>query len=487
MARLKSGSPFLYDDGSDDIIGLRDPDGSEYFFGRDVVVDPRYYGAKFDGNASDAAANTAAMQKALDRVVASGGALLVPAGTLDINAALTIGFSQGWKIAGQGQMRTTIRQRTSNTPIFRFTHSLTHTFRIEGIGFDWATQQTSSEPNSVAMYFDGPTSATWFNFVVQDCRFANGYRGIALNPASDSLAIWGVTIRDCTSTSTMTGALLRAKCNTAVGQPNINLDNIYIDCAGATEASIQGAALTQSAMRCVEFNNGTYNTFRQIEIESSQGISVIACRSEVPVVSTSGTKTLWSFPNTDVVLVGCQIGDPQCSGGGVLQGVSAGANGTLSMLGMQFTGSRGDGGSLVPYTGTKIEMVSNLVLTGGWVRNPRTVLGNVEMPSIETAVMTADATQTRGDVSVTLAATDYRFQYFNTTLTANRTVTLPNSGLLDGQEFHIVRWGLGAFTLQVVDPVGGKNYTIASATRGFARYRAVGTGEWLLIEAGTLP
>ena len=66
----------------------------------------------------------------------------------------------------------------------------------------------------------------------------------------------------------------------------------------------------------------------------------------------------------------------------------------------------------------------------------------------------------RGDANVTLAiASDKRVQRFATTLTANRTVTLPTTGVYNGARYRIVRTGLGAFTLNV----GGLK-TIPSAT-----------------------
>jgi hypothetical protein len=71
------------------------------------------------------------------------------------------------------------------------------------------------------------------------------------------------------------------------------------------------------------------------------------------------------------------------------------------------------------------------------------------------------------------------------TLTANRTITLPNSGLYEGMEFHIVRRATtpGAFTLQITDPIGANNYTFAASTNGYVKYRAK-NGAWRIIEAG---
>ena len=84
----------------------------------------------------------------------------------------------------------------------------------------------------------------------------------------------------------------------------------------------------------------------------------------------------------------------------------------------------------------------------------------------------------RGDASITLTANDVEIQMFETALTANRTVTLPQG--FDGQHFRIVRTGLGAFTLDV----GGLK-TIPSATAAFVDigYR---TNAWKLTGYGTL-
>lgn len=152
-------------------------------------------------------------------------------------------------------------------------------------------------------------------------------------------------------------------------------------------------------------------------------------------------------------------------------------------------GIKADGGYLLPYSGSNLDMVTGLVLGGDFRSDLRTILGNVEMPSFNANLLTADELQTRGDANVTLVVTDPRFQYFNQTLTANRTITLPNTSVTPGLEFHVIRYAStpGAFTLQVVDPLSAKSYTFASGTRGFAKYRAVSSGEWLLVEAGTFP
>lgn len=87
----------------------------------------------------------------------------------------------------------------------------------------------------------------------------------------------------------------------------------------------------------------------------------------------------------------------------------------------------------------------------------------------------------RGDANVTLTvAGDDPVQRFATTLTANRTVTLSTTGAVRGDNFRIVRTGLGSFTLAV-----GSLKTIPSATAAFVDVAFDGTN-WVLTGYGTL-
>lgn len=86
----------------------------------------------------------------------------------------------------------------------------------------------------------------------------------------------------------------------------------------------------------------------------------------------------------------------------------------------------------------------------------------------------------RGDASVTLTTADDSVQRFATTLTANRTVTLPSTGAYNGMVIEVVRTGLGAFTLDV----GGLK-TIPSATAAKVEVTHDGTA-WRLTGYGTL-
>lgn len=86
----------------------------------------------------------------------------------------------------------------------------------------------------------------------------------------------------------------------------------------------------------------------------------------------------------------------------------------------------------------------------------------------------------RGDANITLTLDDAPTQYFRTTLTANRTITLPPDGQ-NGDHFDIVRTATGAFTLAV-----GSLLTIPSSTKAYVRIEHDGLG-WYLCAYSTLP
>lgn len=85
-----------------------------------------------------------------------------------------------------------------------------------------------------------------------------------------------------------------------------------------------------------------------------------------------------------------------------------------------------------------------------------------------------------GDASVTLTANSPRVQNFTTALTANRTITLPTTGLYNGLSFKVSRTGLGAFTLAV-----GSVKTLPTSTASWAEVVYDGAA-WVLTGYGAL-
>jgi hypothetical protein len=113
---------------------------------------------------------------------------------------------------------------------------------------------------------------------------------------------------------------------------------------------------------------------------------------------------------------------------------------------------------------------------------PWTVTGYTTMqaPQLYVDALTQNVTATYGDVSHTALVTDPRVAWYNATLTANRTFTLPSANLQDGQEFVVVRQAAtpGAFTLTVTDPVSSTSDVIPASANGSSIWRSNGT-QWL--------
>lgn len=84
------------------------------------------------------------------------------------------------------------------------------------------------------------------------------------------------------------------------------------------------------------------------------------------------------------------------------------------------------------------------------------------------------------NVVTALAATDNRTQRFTVALTANRTISLPTTGMHTGQHFRINRTDTAAFTLAI-----GTLFTFASGVSGWLDIDYTGTA-WVMTARGPL-
>ena len=259
------------------------------------------FGATGNGTTDD----TTAIQNAITVATANGGALRFPAGNYLISAALNVPYSNCWRISGSSWGATKITQNTNNTPIFTLsTTSLMWGWHIEDLNLTWATAQSSSNTNAVAIWMNSSTATGggYFNWCVRRCSFGNGYRSIS-GPYSAQVPIWGTHISDCSFGGTMTGAAFYASPSPAVGQPRIVLDNCMIDCNNASETSIQISSADTVSLTNVEILNGT-GARPQITLVSCSQVSLINCRSENYSVGTT-YPTIWNFPGCSVNIFNC--------------------------------------------------------------------------------------------------------------------------------------------------------------------------------------
>jgi Pectate lyase superfamily protein len=439
------------------------------------------FGALGNGVADD----TAAIQSAINSVLTpTGGGLFFPAGTYRITAKLVIPYSAGWRLFGVSRDETRIKQFTSNTRIFSFESENTHSWEISGFTLEWSTPQAIAQTNAIAVFFGTGVAAPsgFYYWQVRDCAFSNGFRSIASDTAN-SPALWGVHISNCLHHSTMSGAFFRSTPTPSIGQPNYRIEDCLIKAGGAGEHVLQLSTVSGGVLQNLEFLNGT-NPHRLMQLTSCN-ITLIACTSEFYNVAAGGA-VIFGFSQCRIRAIGCYVNGVTGSAGAnyFMQGNTST---TLSVIGLGATTNM-TGGTLYVYAAdAAMPLVCDVQLnsqgSGHASDNIFPVFGAV--PKFDADKRQMDRINDLVDADTTLTASSQAIQYVNVTLTANRAITLPNTGLYDGMAFHIVRRAAtpGAFTLQVTDPIGATHYTFASATNGYVKYRAR-SGAWRIIEAG---
>jgi Pectate lyase superfamily protein len=445
-------------------------------------VSVKDFGAIGDGIADD----TAEIQAAINAVVVAGGALYFPAGTYKISAKLTIPVSYGWRIFGASRTATIIKQFTSNQAIFSLEGTNSHSFEFSDLQLIWNTPQPAANTAAVAIRFGtGTAGHTFYNFQIRRCNFDYGFRSIAAD-ASNSPSLWGLRISDCLFGNNMTGASFFAAPTPAVGQPNICIENCLLLATVASEELIRISAGDVVTLRNLEFLNGAA-PIALMQINTTFTVTLMDCKCENYSVGTGGAQ-IFKFAQCNVRVFNSNINGVLGSGGSnyFLYGNSGT---TMSIFGLTATTAMTSGVLYVYSADTAVPFVCDIRLnptgTGFASDNVKPATGCA--PKFDADRRQKDYITDVGDAAVTLTAISDAIQYQNVTLTANRTITLPNTGLYEGMAFHIVRRAAtpGAFTLQVIDPIGANNYTFASATNGYVKYRAK-SGAWRIVEAGTV-
>lgn len=438
----------------------------------------RDFGAVGDGIADDTVALQAAINAA---ITTTGGRLIFPRGTYKISAKLIVPVSYGWVIEGASRLGTRIVQHAANTPILSFEGNGTWGWAVRGLQFSWNTPQPAANTSAVAIRFGtGTAGHTFFQFEIADCTFEKGFRGIAADPSA-SPSLWGFTVRNCNFANSMTGAAVFAVPNPAVGQPNIAIEKCLIDAASASEEALRISMADVISLRHIEFLNGAAPA-ALMQISTSFAVTISDCKSENYNVGATGAQ-LFKFSQCNVRAFNLSVNGLLGSGGGSYF-LFGNTNTSMSIFGIT-AGESLTGGTLYAYTADNVPFVCDVKLTSPRASDDVFAATGCA-PRFDADRRQRDRITDIGDASAVLTSSSTRLQYCNTALTANRSVTLPNSGNYEGMEFEVVRKAAtpGAFTLQIIDPVSGNNYTFAASTNGFVRYRY--RGGWRVMSAGAL-
>lgn len=444
-----------------------------------VNVKASPYNAKGDGVTDD----TTSIQSAINTIQANGGRLYFPVGIYKITNNLSIPFMTGFIIEGHSRGSVTIKQFTDNTPIFRFTTALTHSWIIKDIDFEYANVQPVTNTLAIPIYFAldiGNGGNGYFNCQIERCTFNSGYYGIKNNESATSVTVWGITIKDCEFGGSLSGGGIYLSPNPSLGQPEINLENLYFFCNSMTKQAIYITSSDTVMLKSVEFNGGTYSQgiVSQVEIDSC---NVVLINTRAESLTANGVINIWNFANSIVTVMSCTIGSLNVAAGGNVNCINAGTGGRLAVHGLTVGGTLGSGASATAVASDNLVCVENLIALNSFTR----YLSYTKLPFLDVDLLQPIKTKVRGDENVVLTIADYSLQYFNTPLTANRAISLPTTGLYDGMTYTIVKWTTAAFTLTIQDNNSGKNTVLPSGTKASVTYRAISSGEWIPINYST--
>lgn len=143
------------------------------------VKDPAY-GALGDGTTDD----TSALNNAKSAAVTAGLPLYLPKGTYKITSALDW-MVNDLVVIGDGSRLSQIQQATANTIVVKVAGQ--HQ-KISGLGFRYASQQSSAQTSAIGMAFGDDTVGSCFASEFHDLRFVNCATAMAMNPAIATVA-----------------------------------------------------------------------------------------------------------------------------------------------------------------------------------------------------------------------------------------------------------------------------------------------------------
>lgn len=317
-----------------------------------AVLNVKDFGAVGDGVADDTVAIQAAVD-AMDGV--QGKQLFFPSGTYKLTDAITFGLAVGFTIAGASRGSVVLKQFTDDKQIFKFTSTDTHSFLIDGLSFDYNTQQAFSSTSAHCIEFNG-TGIQCYNFEIRNCSFDNARRGIS---SAGTAVCWGYVIEQCVFKNNLVGAGIAF--TTSVGQPNIAIRSCYWTRGSNTnESDLRLVSAETALLQNLEFNNGTYASSQYaIECVTNQSVTVVGCKVENVVWESSA---LFTFPQCDPVLVeGCNffsISGTRSSSSSILR---ADTSGRISVKSCRF---QLGGSNSFPVVGNTITTLENCVYTG---------------------------------------------------------------------------------------------------------------------------
>lgn len=450
---------------------------------------PEWWGATGNGTDYD----TSAIQYAIDIVTYSESVLsLRPEATYLINASIEIDNDQWegkWKILGNN---STIEQATNDTPVLEFVGGDTDSFEIKNIALKYTNQQTTSHTESCAIYFNPGNDKQFYNSRITDIRILNAYRGISVSESGAwEIAVWGCEFSRI-NTWKCSGSSIFIKSPSAVGMPRNVIMDVYVNGRdmNMSEQVILLAAQTQFYMTNVELNEVDMTDFHSaIYLSSVRGYigNIKAESCEFADSSSSANRFIYNGAGQGLTIEQLQLNGNTVDVGAGNDFHVISSDGTCDISHIYITDITNTSGNVYVLGGLGPYNVEFISKTGtGFVLSDLSSQSTADNTIVKQYINN-HISDDNGDADLTIEAGDATVQMFETALTADRAVTVPDaydSDAFNGMEYTIVRTGGGAFDLDVDVDGGGTVATIASGSTGSVtvKYRR---HEWVLVSQET--
>ena len=450
--------------------------------------------AEFFGSLStDAETTTQTLQNAINAIVSNGGTLILPKGLLE-HTGLIIPAGHGWTISGQGKGITNLQCVVDNVPAISFGtahEQLIHSCELSNLSISYKNPQTD-QANAHNLSFTGQV----FHLTMTRVLFSSGYTGIRVNPGTN--APWGCRWDDLDWGRDMQGCAMdwsgsaSATPNNVWGRFGIDVQNMK---AGVVFRDIKGY---NWSWQCLELF-GTNHNQCIMALQAGSKLNLISVKQEEMLLDGNVEYgSLFAFTARCHANIGSVT----------LSGESCIFNPTNQM----YIFRAGIGGKEMKVKIghvdiTPSEPVANTYLAGCaksleidhlYLENtnkiPFTNLGgdvaaeNLDIRNVSNNRMGGN----KGDADYVVELGDPTTIMYETSLTADRKVTLPgaNGELFNGMKYKIVALGKGTSHAITVDSEGLRATIPASADNYFVElmYRRHGNGGagWKVIGSGAI-
>lgn len=456
---------------------------------RGPSYDVRLFGVVMDLAATDAARisqNTTRLQSAFN----AGVNLSIPSGVLRFDGTISVPVMHGRTVTGASRVTTDVVCHTNNIPMF-ILNGPVNGIRWRSMTLRHFAQQTGMTNGNIFVCRRLSLSTSVHNSLFEDLFLDNSYIGfLAENQTGTTYAIWRTKFDRLWFGSGFQGKAFDFQVNSGEC-PGNHWGDIYISSPSMVgpvfDMQLQDGALMDnielSGMNAgptiLKDTNGSAYHIRSIDL--SGGTYTGTTRDFIQLDNCDATfdrLMLQSFTvnmsDANQYLTGIRFGGASNVTKGLLRCYKLVISSLTMTQGVVYAVRPNDGAVDMRIGSLYLQSHANIR------RAPMSLIAPADNYEIETDTRARVKKRTETTGTVTLVVGDETIQTFNSALTGNVIVVLPDGTSIQDTQlltraswFRIVRNGTGAFTLEVRNSTAGGTllHTFASSTTGNVEFR----------------